>query len=313
MKKKNTKKIDWSHRRYKERLVDARKFLWLDDTLDKLATWLRIRHGMTVVDVGCGLGYLGYTYWPYFGKGGRYVGVDLTPKLLIEAAGAATHWSKKGDHAFVAGNAYRLPLPDDFADLVMCQTLLLQLKDPQSAVNEMVRVAKPGSLIVCKEPDNMSWVAGSDYSSLPEPSLKEQLLQIKIYLICYKGRTKLGEGDFGVGRRVAHMMRNAGLVDIDVRMNDRVYFLEPPYLDQLQQHELKMLKKEFLNEKRDSVFWWNKQKEWFLAGGGDLKEFERVRRWSYRIRRIFRKQIRNRTYFGCGAGFFFVTKGKKPG
>ena len=75
-------KINWSDKRYYDMLIDQRKFMWTDDLLDVYARWFGLKHGMTAVDVGCGLGYLGYTYWPYFGEGGKYFGVDANADLL---------------------------------------------------------------------------------------------------------------------------------------------------------------------------------------------------------------------------------------
>ncbi len=177
----NEKKIDFSEKCWKEMLVYQRKFLWLEDTLDKLVAWLGLKPGMTAVDVGCGLGYLGYTYWSYFGKGGIYFGVDISLKLVQDAAKAAKEWAVNGKASFVAGDAYKLPFPDDFADLVMCQVLLIHLEKPELALAEMVRVAKPGGLIMCKEPDNLSAALAWGYSSTPALDLEEELL-LKKYL-----------------------------------------------------------------------------------------------------------------------------------
>lgn len=99
------KKIDWSEKRWKQMLIDQRKLMWYDDTLHLLAAWMGIRPGMTAVDVGCGLGYLGYTYWPFFGKGGRYFGVDRTRDLVTDASTAAKEWAVGGEACFINGDA----------------------------------------------------------------------------------------------------------------------------------------------------------------------------------------------------------------
>ena len=199
-------KIDWSDDRWKEMLVNQRKFMWREDTLAVLAKWLGIRPGMTAVDVGCGLGYLGYTYWPFFGAGGRYFGIDKSHKLLQDATEAAKEWATDGEVRFVTGDIYRIPLPDGIADWVMCQVVMIHLKDPELALSEMVRVAKPGGLVTCIEPDNLSNALTNAYWSVPEFSIEDQLLRKKVTLICNKGRIKLGRGDDNIAPRIPKMI-----------------------------------------------------------------------------------------------------------
>jgi len=200
-------KIDWSDKRWKKHLIAPRKFMWPEETAARLAAWLGLEHGMTVIDAGCGLGFLGMTYWPHFGRGGRYIGVDMLSDLLREAAAGAKKWAKKGKAFFAAGNVLKLPFPDNFADCVMCQTLLMHMKDPELVLAEMTRVVKPGGLVLCKEPDNISSMLGKRCSSVPEPDIETQVLLNKVTLITNKGRMKLGRGDFGVGRSVPVMMK----------------------------------------------------------------------------------------------------------
>jgi len=304
-------KIDWSERCWKEMLVYQRESMWLEDTLDKLAAWLGLESGMTAVDVGCGLGYLGYTYWPYFGEGGRYFGVDISSKLLQETARAAEEWAVNGESYFTAGDAYKLPFGDDFADWVMCQVLLIHLQHPEVALAEMVRVAKPGGLVMCKEPDNLSSALVKHYSSLPELDIEEQLLARKVHLICNKGRIKLGRGDNSLGCRVAGMMSQLGLTEIGIRLNDRVTFIEPPYEGLLQQHQLEHVKKQWLDEQRREI-WLEREKREFLAGGGEVDEYNRYRETADRLLAIFRRQIEDNEYFACGSGHFYIIKGRKP-
>jgi SAM-dependent methyltransferase len=303
------KKIDWAEKRYREMLIEQRKFLWYPDTLDKLANWLKLFQGMTVVDVGCGLGYLGYTFWHYFGKKGQYFGLDQSDKLIAEAKKTSKQWVKQGKAFFVKGDAYKLPFPDNFADWVMCQTLLMHLEKPKLALAEMIRVAKPGGLIMCNEPDNLSVALASPYLSIPELKIEEQVLLKKTTLICHQGRIKLKKGDESIGNKVFLMMKELGLMDIDVRLNDRVYLLYPPYHDPIQQNFLKMAKKRFVD---DHKFWMEQTKEEFLAGGGDLKEFARVRKIAEKVRLNVKKQMEKGEYATCHANSFYVVKGRKP-
>ena len=304
-------KIDWSDKCWKEMLVYQRESLWLEDTLDKLAAWLSLKPGMTAVDVGCGLGYLGYTYWPYFGKGGHYFGVDTSERLVKDAQKAAKDWAKGGETSFKAGDAYKIPFPDNFADLVMCQVLLTHLEKPEEALAEMIRVAKPRGLIMCIEPDNLSVLLEKWYWSLPELSIDEQLLLKKVALISNKGRIKLGQGDDGIGNKVPFMMSKLGLVEIGIRQNDAVCYIEPPYKGPRQQALLDHVKKQWLDEDRRKT-WMDRERKHFMAGDGDPKEYDRYREIHERNMQAFRQQIKDEKYCVCGSGHIYIIKGRKP-
>jgi len=304
-------KIDWSKKCWKEMLIYQRKSMWLEDTLDKLASWLGLKPGMTAVDVGCGLGYLGYTYWPYFGKGGHYFGVDISPELVKDAEKAAKKWAKGGEACFKVGDAYKLAFPDDFADLVMCHVLLIHLEKPELALEEMIRVAKPGGLVMCKEPDNVSTMLTIRYDSAPQLDIQEYLLIAKTTMTYNKGRIKLGLGDWSIGRKVPRMMKKLGLTDIGVRINDRAYYLEPPYEGPLQQYHLEHVKKQWLDEKRHRT-WRDRLKDGFLAGGGDPEDFERYQELDDRIISIIRRQVEDGEFFQCGSGDIYAIRGRKP-
>jgi SAM-dependent methyltransferase len=288
--------------------------MWPEETVAKLAAWLGLKHGMTIVDAGCGLGFLGYTYWPHFGRGGRYIGVDILPDLLRGAAAGAKKWAKKGKAFFVAGDVLKLPFPDNFADCVMCQTLLIHQENPELVLAEMARVVKPGGLVLCKEPDNISSMLAKRCSSVPEQDIETQILLKKVTLIANKGRIKLGRGDFGIGSRIPVMMKKLGLTGIDARNNDQVNLLLPPYRGPVQRHRLETMKlyMGFGREPKERRYWRERQKEEFLAGGGDLQELQHYWRIANRMRRISERQIENGEYYHCGAINIYIVKGKKP-
>ncbi len=75
-----------------------------------------------------------------------------------------------------------IPLPDESVDMAMCQTLLMHLKKPEKALQEMKRILKPGGIIMCKEPDNLGVSLGDGYSSETERTIEEQVLEFIISL-----------------------------------------------------------------------------------------------------------------------------------
>jgi SAM-dependent methyltransferase len=304
-------KIDWSEQCRKEMLVYQRKSAWLEDTVDKLAAWMGLRPGMTVVDVGCGLAHLGCTYWPYFGKGGKYFGVDTSPDLVRDAEKGAADWARGGEASFRVGDAYDLPLSDDFADLVMCQALLMHLSSPEKALKEMTRVTKPGGLVVCVEPDNLSVLLENWYWSLGEQNIDEQLLFKKVALVCNRGGIKLGQGDSSIGNKVPFMMNKLGLTGVGIRQNDAVCYVEPPYGERRQRDLLDHMKRQWLDQTRYKALR-ERQRRQFEAGGGNPAEYDRYQEIQDRITEVFRRQVEDGKYFVCGVGHIYIIKGRKP-
>lgn len=298
-------------------LIEQRKFMWNPDTIDMFAGWLGFRHGQTVVDVGCGLGYLGMIYWPYFGRRGKYLGIDISPELVNGAAQKATLWAKGGTTAFKPGDAYRLPLPDDHADMVMCQTVLMHLRDPGAALSEMARVAKPGGIVFCQEPDNLSNGLVHGYDTLPRRSIPEILFNHKIHLLVAQGRAKLGLGDANIGPKLPGLMRDAGLGQIEARNTDRVFMFQPPYDTPVQQHHYRQ------NLESVNTSDWDKRhritmkecKKYIVAAGGTLRDYERFRKLSAKdgiYYQTMKRQLNAGTYAEFSPVHFFVIKGRKP-
>ncbi len=304
-------KTDWSKGRWRKAIVEQRKYLWFPEAIEKYASWMGLKPGMTAIDVGCGLGYLGYTYWPYFGKGGRYIGVDKSDKLLKDAEEGAKVWARSGKAEFKIGDAYNLPFECGFADWVMCQTLLMHLEKPEEAIKEMIRVLKPGGLFMCKEPDNLSVGLSRQYFSAYEFSYEDFILQAKINLTLHEGRKKLGRGDQSIGNKIPHMLSELGMREIDIRMNERVHFLEPPYESEEQKHLLKTLIKQHTNEK-DKKFWIEQGRVEFEAGGGNLADYDRWIEIMDKFLAAARKQYKDGTFACCTGMYFFIIKARKP-
>ena len=309
---------DWSEKDLRRMIIDQRRFLWRPDTIDRIALSLNLKRGMTAVDAGCGLGYLGWTFWRHFGEGGTYIGLDCSEKLLVEAIGLAEEWGEGGTVRFARASACSLPLPDGCSDLTMCQTLLMHLPEPEEALAEMVRITKPGGAVMCMEPDNVSARLAIPYSSVPDRSVEDHLYWARINLIFADGARKLGRGDSGIGKKVPRMMAMAGLTGIDVRVNDTAFFVQPPYETEQQRYGLEKLRegleeKDEENERRS----WRESRECFLAGGGSRSAFYRMKTRAEAERdsgnRMILEQMASGTYFhGQSHSSFFCITGFVP-
>lgn len=310
------KEKDWSEERLKRMIVEQRKHMWRDDSIEMYSKWMGLRQGMTAVDIGCGLGYLGWTFWKFFGDGGEYCGVDQSASLLEEARSISEDWAQGGKASFQQGDAYELPFPDDYADWTMCQTLLMHLEFPEKALAEMIRVTKPGGLIMCNEPDNISASGRVVHFSGMEISDEHIIQSHKMMLIWARGRKKLGHGDYSIAVKIPMMMHDLGLVEIDSRCNDTCNFVQPPYETPRQKNILEMTKKSFDKDEENNKRWQQEYREFFLAGGGSLSSFYRHKKRNDSMREEFRQmhkdQVENGTWYCCwGASSFFCIKGRK--
>jgi SAM-dependent methyltransferase len=87
--------------------------------------------------------------------------------------------------------AEKLPFADASFDLVTCQTVLVHTRDPGAAVDEMVRVTRPGGLIPAAEPNNVVRALMFDSVSFHE-TVDEILARARLQLICERGKAALG-------------------------------------------------------------------------------------------------------------------------
>jgi SAM-dependent methyltransferase len=301
---------DFSTGRHREMLKWQRRQMWTEDDVERFARWLNLSPGLSALDVGCGLGYLGYTFWPHFGRGGEYFGIDIRPGLIEDARSSAATWATGGAACFVVGSVYSLPFENASMDLVMCQTLFIHLEHPAEALAEMVRVLRPGGRIFCLEPDNLRPTLVPAFSSLPEPSLDVQLLMLKVNLIANAGRKALGRGDNGIAPSLPHLLMSQGIEEVEVRVKERVPFYEPPYPGD-QQERLERLKKYWLNDDSFEARL-QEHREEFLAGGGDTADFNRLLEVGRRQRAIQLRQIEAGEFYLCGAYPFYLVAGRKP-
>ncbi len=103
--------------------------------------------GEIVVDVGSGSGFDSLIASRMIGPAGRVIGFDMTPEMLKKArAGAAA--ISASNIEFREGLAENLPLPDEFADVVISNGVLNLTLDKTETLREWFRILKPGGRLL---------------------------------------------------------------------------------------------------------------------------------------------------------------------
>lgn len=108
----------------------------------KLIQFAEVCPGMDVLDVGCGTGVAALTAAR---MGANVTGVDLTPSLLERAKENAHLMGQSVD--WVEGDVEALPLKNSQFDIVVSQFGHMFAPRPLVAIDEMLRVLKPGGTI----------------------------------------------------------------------------------------------------------------------------------------------------------------------
>jgi SAM-dependent methyltransferase len=102
-----------------------------------------VHPGETIVDVGSGAGLDAFIAAKLVGPMGHVVGIDMTPEMLAKArVGALAMGLQHVD--FQEGYAEGLPLPDDFADVIISNGVLNLTLDKTATLREWFRVLRPG-------------------------------------------------------------------------------------------------------------------------------------------------------------------------
>jgi ubiquinone/menaquinone biosynthesis C-methylase UbiE len=178
--------------------LDARKAIDDESRVKRVITGLlQVRDGLDILDVGSGTGEDARELAAAVAPGGRVVGVDHSPEMVAEAR-------RRADGSglpiqFVPGDARALDFPDRSFDRTRAERVLIHLSDPAAAVREMVRVTRPGGLVVVSDLDGETIFVNSSNQALTRGLIR--------------GITDdLTSG--WVGRRLPRYLVEAGLEDV---------------------------------------------------------------------------------------------------
>lgn len=123
------------------------------------------------LDVGCGRGRTCGLWLRE--HAGSYIGVDISAHAVEEARDL-------GLDARVIEDASSLPFPNNSFDVAVCTEVLEHLFEPHVAASEILRVLRPGGVLIATVPNAAYWrrrvelllgrcIPGGDYLSVQQP------------------------------------------------------------------------------------------------------------------------------------------------
>lgn len=135
---------------------------------------LEIDPGSRILDIGCGSGR--HVAAAYSIDRTVVIGADANTEDLLQARSRLKFHDMVGDHGngcwcLNAADITRLPYADACFDLVICSEVLEHIPDHQCAIDEIVRVLKPGRPLVVSVPrswpEAICWALSSGYRHDP--------------------------------------------------------------------------------------------------------------------------------------------------
>jgi ubiquinone/menaquinone biosynthesis C-methylase UbiE len=288
---------------------DQRDFWFNDDWLRLLARRLGLHQVRSALDVGAGQGHWTLLLAPLLAADAEIVGVEREPAWIQRAGDRARERGLGGRVRFVEGVAERLPFAEGSFDLVTCQTVLMHVRDAATVVAEMVRVVRPGGLVLLSEPNNAAGmlVAGSVEA---DESVAQRLERLGFLLVCQRGKAIVGDGDAAVADRLPAMLRRCGLSVVWSFTSDMTDLLIAPYDTPAQ----RALRAAILGGADDVWSGWSRAQAqgWFVAGGGREREFDEL--WERRLGegRATRQALREERLDTAGGQIHYLICGRRP-
>lgn len=198
----------------------GRKYLWNDDYLKFLVehVW-QIHSPIDIIDFRCGDGYLGIKLLELLPKGSTYTGLD-NEYYIKKAQENYGHYA--GVVRFSVSDLYELKI-DKRYDMAILQVGLRHMNNPFKVLSNMTQCVKKNGFIVSveinREIENVGfYFNGMDYEYL--------CTTFDFHKLWHKELEEEGR-DYAIGMRIPFYMQQLGLKDIDVRMNDKVMYVNP--------------------------------------------------------------------------------------
>lgn len=200
-------------------LYKNRKYFWNEDYLQFIVdkVW-NIHSPVDILDYRCGNGYFGAQLMKLLPEGSTYTGIDS--EFFIEES--KSHFKSENlSGTFISEDIYSASI-DRLFHITICQCGLRHLNTPILLMENMMKHTKKDGLVACidinREIENVGlYVDKIDYNYLCSSFDYRTLWQKELVT---EGR------DYAIGMRLPLYMKEIGLKNIDVRLSDKITFID---------------------------------------------------------------------------------------
>lgn len=207
-----------------DKLYKNRKYFWNDDYLRFLVkdVW-HIESPIDIIEFRCGEAYLGMQLLELLPEGSTYTGVDnehFTDKAKSKFD------NTRYEARFIVSDIYSFETDEKY-DMAISQAALRHMNKPMEVLKKMVASVKKGGLVACVDVNREFENVGLYIDDISY----DYLCTAFDYHKMWKKELECEGLDYAIGMRLPFYMLQLGLHDIDIRMNDKVMYVNPGMQD----------------------------------------------------------------------------------